>query len=117
MYYIYESIFVGIYVLIIFFVVNYIINKIINKSTNLVTKKNKIYFILFITGFLKHLFGYILNIHTYYCNYGFACKNNNKNDKNFISVKTNYLFLESIIEGIIFVPFYIILKNIFYNKY
>jgi hypothetical protein len=58
MYYIIESILVGLYALVIYIFYGFVSNPNIK---------------LFIVGFVKHLFGYILNIHTYYCNNGYAC--------------------------------------------
>lgn len=57
--YIIESLLVGIYTSIIYLIITPFI-------------KN-IYILLLVVGFLKHLFGYILNIHTWYCNNGNAC--------------------------------------------
>ena len=103
MHYIFESIFVGIYASLIFVL--------LSKS------KTRFIYLLFITGFLKHLLGYILNIHTYYCNNGYACKkiltnNNNNNNNNNSVIKNVYkyisknniftLLFESILEGIVF---------------
>lgn len=58
MYYVAESIVVGVYSLLIYILVDFKFNSTIK---------------IFIVGFIKHLLGYVLNIHTYYCNYGYAC--------------------------------------------
>jgi len=92
----YESIFVGLYVLILY------------KFLRLFQIRN-IYVFLFVLGFLKHFISYILNIHTYYCKYGNACKKYNLNEK-----KKDHILVESIGEGILFI---IVGQLIFYmNK-
>ena len=59
-----------------------------------------VYLMLFSVGFLKHFFGYFLNIHDYYCKYG-CVGNVNKNAR----AKRNDFMLtgESILEGIVFI--------------
>jgi hypothetical protein len=86
--YIFEAIFVGIYSVCLFL----IISKFIENN----------YIILFIVGFAKHLFGGYLNIHNFYCNYGYSCylHNDCKNGKCYDDKK--YLFLRSIFEGLIY---------------
>jgi hypothetical protein len=86
--YIFESIIVGIYSVILFIIISYFI-------------KNK-YFILFIVGFIKHLLGGYLNIHNFYCNYGYSCylHNDCKNGKCYDDKK--YLFLRSLFEGLLY---------------
>ena len=92
----YESIFVGLYVLILY------------KFLRLFQIRN-IYVFLFVLGFLKHFISYLLNIHTYYCKYGNACKKYNLNEK-----KKDHILVESIGEGILFI---IVGQLIFYmNK-
>ena len=92
----YESIFVGLYVLILY------------KFLRLFQIRN-IYVFLFVLGFIKHFISYLLNIHTYYCKYGNACKKYMLNEK-----KKDYIIVESIGEGILFI---IVGQLIFYmNK-
>jgi len=92
----YESIFVGLYVLILY------------KFLRLFQIRN-IYVFLFVLGFIKHFISYLLNIHTYYCKYGNACKKYNLNEK-----KKDHILVESIGEGILFI---IVGQLIFYmNK-
>jgi len=57
-----------------------------------------IYLLLFLVGFSKHLFGYIFNLHLYYCKYGNACTNKT-------TYKTTELnvVVESLFEGILFI--------------
>ena len=77
MYYILEAILVGIYSLLIFITLHFPvvlglakigrvarIAEAVGLNTNIT---------LFMVGFFKHLLGYLLNIHTYYCNNGDAC--------------------------------------------
>ena len=88
MHYFFESIFVGVYTLLIYILLN---SFIINKNINI---------ILFIIGFFKHYLGHYLNLHTYYCNNGYACKINS----NIKSIATNLdIFIESFFEGILFI--------------
>ena len=101
MHYIFESTIVGMYSLLIYICFDFVTN------TNIK---------LFMVGFIKHLLGYILNIHTYYCNNGYAClkyqkqfqshKNNNSNisdSKKVAKTSIPVLFIESGFEGCLFV--------------
>jgi hypothetical protein len=86
--YIFEAIIVGMYNVCLFL----IISKFIENN----------YILLFIVGFAKHLFGGYLNIHNFYCNYGYSCylHNDCKNGKCYDDKK--YLFVRSIFEGFIY---------------
>ena len=96
MYYIFESFFVGLYSSIIFL----ILNKTIKVDINL---------LIFLTGFAKHFLGWFLQIHTYYCNHGYACK---KQSNTLLSSKyTHMLLVECVLEGIVFVLFYNVIKK------
>ncbi len=102
--YIFESIIVGIYSLILFLLlVNIPISISINNTTVLI----------FITGFTKHLLGYLLKIHDYYCNYGYACSIITQKPKKYEykSVNKN-IIIESILEGLLFILFYNILRHV-----
>lgn len=101
MHYIFESTIVGMYSLLIYICFNF------GRNTNIN---------LFMVGFIKHLLGYILNIHTYYCNNGYAClkyqkqfqshKNNNSDisdSKKVAKTSIPALFIESTFEGCLFV--------------
>lgn len=79
--YLIEALLVGIYCLIIKFFIN---------NINI----NNIFILLFIIGFIKHFFGNILQIHYWYC------KKYNNNYKSIINYK---LFIDSIMEGILFI--------------
>ena len=96
--YIFESMFVGIYSCIIYVLIR-----------NLV---NNAFVLFFVTGFIKHLFGYLLNIHSLYCKYGYACQQFTKTT----AIYSNYLVLESIGEGILYLLFGIILGKLIVNK-
>ena len=96
MYYMLESFLVGLYSSIIF----WIINKIIKTDINL---------LIFLTGFAKHFFGWFLQIHTYYCKYGYSCK---KQSNLFLSSKyTHMLLVECVLEGFVFVLFYNVINK------
>jgi hypothetical protein len=86
--YIFEAIFVGIYSVILFLIISQFI-------------KNN-YFILFIVGFAKHLLGGYLNIHNFYCNYGYSCYLHNDCKNGICYDNKKYLFLRSIFEGILY---------------
>ena len=85
--YILESFFIGIYSVIILYICRPFI-------TNY-------YVLLLVVGFLKHLLGYYLYIHQYYCNYGDTCKKQHNSKKNYVA--TNYhIILDSLLESIMF---------------
>ena len=98
MHYIFESIIVGIYSIIIYLILNNFI-------------KN-IYLLFFLIGFVKHLFGYLLNIHNIYCNYGYMCEKNIHK----YAIYSNQIWIESILEGILYLFFGILLTKIIKNK-
>ena len=89
-----ESIFVGIYCYIIY------------NTINIFTIKN-IYYKIFIIGFIKHFLGYYLGLHNYYCSH--VCNNSNNNS---IAI-SNYLIIDSIGEGFLFLFLYALIK---FNK-
>ena len=112
MYYIIESILVGIYSLLIY------------KSFDVVSGFNS-NVKLFMVGFVKHFLGYILNIHTYYCNNGYACLKYQKHlqvrhvsnaaiqpHMRIAKIHMMNLFGESCVEGCLFV-----IMNIFLLKF
>jgi hypothetical protein len=69
---------------------------------------------LFILGFSKHLFGFLLNLQLSYCIYGEACSgfNNNGIDYNIIQ-----LYADSCIEGFLFIFVGRFLDLFIKNKY
>ena len=88
MHYIFEAIIVGIYSVVLFTIVNKIIEN--------------IYVQLFFVGFIKHFLGGYLNIHNFYCNYGYSCylQNDCKNGECYENKNT--LFLRSFLEGFLY---------------
>ena len=103
MHYLIKSILVGAYSLVIYVFVNIIIHN--------------DYVLLFLVGFCKHLFGYLLYFHTLYCNYGYACIKSNKPAQYKKSVYSNILLYESVMEGIVYVVLGITLGSFITNKY
>lgn len=94
MHYLAESIFVGLYSCMVFLLVSQFITKYM--------------WVLFCTGFLKHLSGYVFQIHTYYCNNGSACSKHEK-VKYEAQIPTSQLLIECVLEGI----GYILLGSLF----
>ena len=76
-----ESLFVGVYACVIYFFVSFVV------YSN--------FTLLFFVGFLKHFLGYYLKIQDYYCN---SCVKGSKSQ-----VSTRDLFIESILEGSVFI--------------
>jgi len=101
MHYLFESVFVGLYSLMIFILVNQFI-------TN-------IYLKLYIVGFIKHYASGYLNIHNYYCNYGYACRSSNDCKNGNCTSNKKYLFFESLFEGILFLVVGYVLFELPYN--
>jgi hypothetical protein len=86
-----EAIFVGIYTLIIYFFLSFFI-----KNPSL---------LLFFVGFIKHFSGDFIQLHTFYCNYGYACTYYFGKDNilhYFSDRKEVVILIESILEGFIF---------------
>ena len=99
MHYIIEALIVGIYsVLIYLFFVRFIY-------------KN-LFILLLVVGFFKHFLGSSLGLHDWYCNNGFACKKENKNNE----ANTRYLLRDSIYEAILYLVVGFILKSILTNS-
>jgi hypothetical protein len=105
-----ESIFVGIYCLILFSLLNYF--------------HFDFYNLLFILGFSKHFLGYILGLHSLYCYNGASCRGMNHRDEikcpgyERTFIKGGYKFLESILEGVVFLFLgFFLQKNGVKNKY
>jgi hypothetical protein len=64
--------------------------------------------LLCVVGFFKHLFGSYLGVHTYYCNFGYACLETTTQYKTKLT-NDNNLLLYSFIESIL----YLFVGNIF----
>lgn len=86
--YFFESIIVGIYNLIIYIFVNPFI------SNNMLK--------LYVVGFFKHFLSGYMNVHSYYCNYGYSCYLHNDCKNNKCYANKDYLFLESLFEGLLY---------------
>ena len=74
-------------------------------------QKNLLNFIFFFftLGFIKHLLGFYLGLQSFYCNYGIECRKRVNNTK----YARKPSFFENLSEGIIFVVFGLIFKNLF----
>lgn len=97
--YIFEAILVGIYTCVIYLIVSQFIQN--------------FYIMLLVVGFFKHFLGYILGIHTWYCNNGEACIRHDK----IYSARTEHLMRDSIIEAIAFLILGLIFRPIIGNIY
>jgi len=97
--YIFEAVLVGIYTCVIYLIVSQFIQN--------------FYLLLLVVGFLKHVLGSILGIHTWYCNNGEACIRHDK----IYSASTENLIRDSIIEGIAFLILGLIFRPIIGNIY
>jgi len=96
MHYFIESIFVGIYCVILY-------NFLYLLNITLQIKNN--YILLFMLGFLKHISGFILGIHQYYCNFGYQCTKVlqiNEINKDNYHAKYKPVIYQSILEGLYF---------------
>lgn len=98
-----ESIVVGTYTTVLAFVLASVLTS---------TQKNVLNFIFFFftLGFIKHLLGFYLGLQSFYCNYGVECSKR-ENNTNLEAVRPS--FFENLLEGIVFVLFGCILRNIF----
>ena len=91
MHYIFEAVLIGLYCVLLYLFVSLFLK--INAYK---------YFFLFVLGFFKHFCGYYLFLHTYYCNNGYSCIRNTKNNLK-AETTTKMLFIESLLEGAGFV--------------
>lgn len=69
-----------------------------------------LYTLFFITGFFKHFIGNLSGIHNYYCKY--VCKRNDTAIYT-VTMQSTQLFIESILEGIAFLSFGIVINRYF----
>jgi hypothetical protein len=76
-----------------------------------------LYLLLLVVGFSKHFLGYIIGIHTWYCNYGAACLRTNANPKNTYSATAFQLYRSSILEALAELVIGILLSIILTNRY
>lgn len=103
-----EAVLVGIYTWILYL----FLSRIISLQTH------PEYF-LFILGFTKHFLGDFVQLHTLFCNYGYACEYyfNKKNIFYRISQRKEFvIIIESILEGLLFLFIYFLLATIFKNN-
>ena len=102
MHYLYEAIFIGVYSVILYVPIHLFYEKVFEKP--------HIYLMLGVFGLCKHLVGYIVQLHNYYCNYGDACLNMFTNTARVeLHYNEDYLLLESILEAL----YYALLGYIF----
>jgi hypothetical protein len=105
MHYVVEALVVGLYSTSIFLALREIC-KIFGDYSN------PSYLFYFSVGFMKHLLGYFTGIHNYYCFYGYACKNQEKQPYPHPHLSnTKNLLLESILEGVWFITCILLLKS------
>lgn len=101
-----EAFFVGIYTLVLYLILSFFI-------------KNQI--ILFFTlGFVKHFLGDFIQLHTFFCNYGYACNYyfGKDNILHRISERREIVILiESILEGFLFLFIYFFLFSVLSKKW
>jgi len=100
MHFLIESVFVGIYTAIVYLFIS-------------IFQIENVYLLLFNVGFHKHFLAYYLNLQSYYCNHGFACKGNKEKSSDTTIVN---LTIESIIEGLLFVALGSVLFMIIYLR-
>lgn len=103
-----ESAIVGIYVVVLFLVIEHFLPL---KDWNL---------FLFVLGFVKHVFGYLLGIQNFYCIYGYSCRNVNVKKRTPKQVVYTEKMVESLLEGFAFVitgalVFYFLTSNKIYG--
>lgn len=75
----------------------------------LFSKIKNVHALYFIVGFLKHLLGYVIGLHSLYCKYGNACRVGSYAT----SIYSNHLLIECILEGVLFVCFRIFIVWVF----
>jgi hypothetical protein len=87
-----EAIYVGIYTLILYCILSFFINNPL--------------FLFFLLGFIKHFLGDFIQLHTFFCNYGYACTyyfgGGNSILRHISERKEITILIESILEGILF---------------
>jgi hypothetical protein len=116
----FEATFVGAYVACIYGVLS-----VIPMLTEIQAKHHIYYYLLFtlfITGFVKHVLGYYIKIHGWYCNYGQTCtalrESQSQQQHKYKSISTPYMLLwESMLEGLLFATICIALANLLRNVY
>jgi hypothetical protein len=107
MYYLLEALLVGFYTFVLYLFFSVII-------------KN-LYLLLLVVGFSKHLLGYFLGLHTWYCNYGEACisvsdSDNSRSNSRKMTATSTHLLRDSLIESLMFLVLGTILSNFLTNS-
>jgi len=101
-----ESVIVGSYVVLLFLLITQVFYF---SDWNL---------LLFVLGFIKHFFGYLLGIQNLYCRYGYACRNITRKKQGNTTKTSNDILMEkiveSVLEGIAFVAVGLFI-NVFYK--
>lgn len=100
MHYIIESLLVGLYTWFIYMIFSFFFTK-------------NLYILLLVVGFSKHFLGYVLQIHTWYCNNGYACI---KSLNNYYESKPLHLIRDSLLEAILFLVVGFILNSLVPRK-
>jgi hypothetical protein len=108
MHYLFESVLVGVYSCVIFWLVS-------GLSTSFAVS-------LFVCGFLKHMCGYYIGVHSYYCDSGYACKRvGNRGPNPGVEYQCRggitRLTFESILEGFCFVFFGLLFSGVIRSKF
>lgn len=67
---------------------------------------------LFLIGFIKHFFGYLSGIQSFYCNLYLSDNENNKYE-----VKSSSIIIESLLEGFMYVSIGFLLFKMIKNNY
>ena len=101
-----EAVFVGIYTLVLYCLLSIFIKKPI--------------LLFFVLGFTKHFIGDFVQLHTFYCNYGYACSYyfGKNNILHRISERKEVVILiESILEGILFILICLLVFFFFHRKW
>lgn len=71
----------------------------------------------FLAGFFKHYLGYLLGIQTFYCNYYHNNYHNNYHNDDYYISQPHNIYLESIMEGLIFAYLALLFTKIISNNY
>lgn len=104
MHYLFESVLVGVYSSIIFWLIS-------GFSTSFQVS-------LFVCGFLKHMCGYYIGIHSYYYNNGYACREVRGDREGYqYRIELMTLILESILEGVCFVFLGLLFSRVIRSKF
>ena len=104
---IYEALFVGFYCLALYTIITFIPHRLSE------------YTVWFIMGFIKHFVAYLIGIHDYYCKYGQACHASHASNVSHTNINQNYnqyIIIDSIFEGLLFIVIAYVWISWFKNK-